>query len=213
MIFMPAYRPAAVVRLLEFISITNGSSNSLVLPTDIQNNDIGILLEGATALSSPPADAIATGFSGLVTTTGTTIRIRASYKKLTTGDAGATMSTGLNGTTGNAKNFLLFRPGKSYTTITPSTWLAQVTDGDPTAQTIAASGQVAPLICIAKTSVQLSTPALSFSPAADDTLFPASTQAVAYKLFQAGASPVNITTDATDAGNVNTLLSGYLRLS
>ena len=184
------------------------SSSTIVIPASAAVGDLAILFDHGNQTGGT-SDVIPTGWTGLVTDAGSPDRIRCSYKKLVGGDPGATI-TGLNATSVN-KLMLVFRPTFSITTITPSTWLAQVTTGNPASQAVSASGQATPLVVCGGAGVFDATAVFSTaSPAFDAEI--ASSNAdiiVGYKIYN--SAPVNHTIDMDDLGR-NGLASGYLKV-
>jgi hypothetical protein len=110
---------------------------------------------------------------------------------------------------------LYFRPNFTISTITASTPVNQGTTGNPTAQTVEASGQTAPLIVLGSIQTTGFTPVFNASttPAFDDTWDTVGlgiNTRVGYKLYN--SSPVNHTIDMDDLGT-NRLTSLWLRVS
>ena len=186
----------------------SSTTSTIVIPAAAAIGDLAVLFDYAEG-SGLPTDVVPTNWTGLVTATVDNFRIRCSRKVLVGGDPGATI-TGMNGSVGNDKVMLVFRPSSAIATVTPSTWLAEVTLGNPASQAISASGQAVPIIVFGCAAINGGTAAFSTaSPAFDAEVAKAQADIIAgYKIYNSG--PANHTIDMNDLGDSNGLASGYL---
>jgi hypothetical protein len=135
--------------ITQVLSATSNNSATITAPSGIQAGDLIVMLDAASADSSPPTAVVPTGFTSIFNVTdAANYRIIASYKKAdgTEGGASITGMVGSGFTNTSAKSILVFRGNAPATTITVGDIGSQLTTGNPTAQTITASSGVAPLI-------------------------------------------------------------------
>jgi hypothetical protein len=110
-----------------------------VLPNNVLADDYAFLFDTSTTTT----DTIPAGWSSIVGTTTTGIRTNVSYKKLVSGDIGATI-TGMAGTT--RKALIVVRGNVAISSITISTPTAEATTSAPANQTIAVTNATEPAI-------------------------------------------------------------------
>lgn len=190
----------------------------IVMPTGVARDDVAVLCDWAADLTLPTS-IIPAGWTALVQATDSSFRrLNALMRQLDGSESGVTL-TGMTGLFA-IKTILVFRPNGAVSNLYPSTWLSEITGGNPSAQTIAASGQPKPAIALAVAAQQGF--GGSFYPAAFSVgSFDATVQSVAtggqvdgastlvgYTLMN--ASPADLTVDKADQGQ-NGLISGYLR--
>ena|SRR3990167_277358 len=201
-------RSSARVSISSTVLSAWSSSSTIVIPATAAVGDLAVLFDFALRTTGVP-DVIPTGWTGLVTdTNGDNTRIRCSYKKLVSGDPGATI-TGLTAAGTANKLMLVFRPSFTIVTITPSTWLAEATEGNPASQLVAASSQAPPLVVCGGAAIISGTAAFSTaSPAFDAEIASANGDIiVGYKIYN--NAPQDHTIDMNDIQQ-NGLASGYL---
>lgn len=186
---------------------------SITCPS-IQAGDVAVLFDWAVNFTGVPTLAIPSGFTQISTNTGTAHRGTVSYKVLSGTESGVSLS-GQTGAAGQNKAILIFRPNGAISTVTTSTWLGEVTTGNPAAQTIAASGQPVPLIRLA-TAAQNVTGSVSFAAGTFDGTVTAGNdgtainQIVGYAVQNSSPSDNNV--DMNDFGT-NWLASGWIRFA
>jgi len=191
-------------------SATSSTSTTITCPT-VQQYDVGILVDFAANGGSTPTQVVPSGFTSLRTDTVGFYRGTASYKVFDGSESGSTL-TGLSGDSRVTKTLLVFRPDAPITSVTASTWLGEATTGDPSSQSISASGQSAPLIRIAGANGSgtiTPTPTGTF----DSTVTQGTgtgRQVVGYSVQN--SSPSDDTVDMNDVGT-NWLVSGWLRFA
>ena len=207
--------PVLFKRQVVSATVLSASSTgpTIVIPASAAAGDLAVLCDYAwkTLGSGDPGDVVPTGWTGLITDyDGDHARIRCSYKVLVGGDPGATV-TGMNSTEED-KVMFVFRPSQSIVTVTPSTWLADATSGDPASQAISASGQATPIIVIGCAVARNNTVAFSTeSPAFDAKVANSdANMLVGYKIYN--TAPADHTVDMNDYVASNALASGYLKM-
>jgi hypothetical protein len=200
---------APAVSSMAFQTSATSTGSTITCPT-VQQYDVGVLIDYASNNFSPePTQAVPSGFTSLATSADGARRGTASYKVFDGTESGAALA-GLAGGLFNSKVLLVFRPNTAIGSVTASTWLTEATTGNPTAQSIAASGGTAPLIRIAGASDNNSvTP--SFSAGTFDGTATQSTGAgrtiAGYAIQNSVGSDDSV--DMNDLG-ANWLVSGWL---
>jgi hypothetical protein len=198
---------------IAFQTSATSKAQTITCPT-IQQNDVAILFDATGNNSGTVSNAIPSGFTQLQTSAGSLVRVTASYKVLDGSESGASFS----GMTGNhmAKVLLIFRPDSVVSSVATSTFLEEMTNGNPAAQTIAASGQTPPLIRLAAAAQNE-----GVTPTFTDGTFDATVGEVSQFLATSvnvgyavqNSSPSDDAVDLGDAGNFNCLMSGWVRFS
>lgn len=194
---------ASVALALFGSAIANAAT--ITWPASVAAGDVAVLFD--VAGSTGPAAVTPSGFTNHVNVTDGFVRNMISSKVCTGSESGSL--TGMSSTTMN-KVLLVFRGGA--TTITPSTFNSQQTAGDPTLQTVAASGGVAPLVVLGMAYGSAGSAAFSTaSPAFDGTVTTATALLITgYKIYN--SAPANHSIDMNDLGS-NFLASGYLAVA
>jgi hypothetical protein len=192
-----------------FNSNTNSTGSTITIPNNVQVDDYAILFDFSTTTT----DTTPTNWTSISKATTTGIRTNISYKKMVSGDLGATI-TGMGGTT--RKILLTFRPNAAVSSVTLSTPGSQATTAAPSNQTISMSGQNRPIIgfaCYASTgSVGTrgwsgGTP-VEFSNVSTSSIF---VKALVYNQ-EFTTTPSNATISMSDNGT-NTLQTFYMGFS
>jgi len=153
-------------------------------------------------------------FNQYTYTTATAMSLAISAERLTTLNSITTNDT--NGAFDHLSYVALyFRPNFTISTITASTPVNQNTPNNPAAQTVAASGQAAPILVFGSIQTTGSTPVFNASTAPTFDNQYAITRSgisarVGYKLYN--SSPVNHTIDTGDFGT-NRLTSFFLQVA
>lgn len=201
--------------LSQVLSATSVDSATITAPDGISAGDLLVLLDGAWDNGgAPPASVVPSGFTSIDTaTTGTTSasRVTMSYK-VAAGTEGGTSLTGLPPADGGAaKALYVFRRSPAATSVSLSSPTSQATDGDPAAQTIAASGGGLPLVALAGYSSSSIDLARTFSPTQDAEIGADGNVVdvrLAYKIYN--SAPEDITIDMSDDGTDNILQGVYI---
>ena len=142
---------------LSFVVSATSTTGSITIPATTRVGDIVILADTSTTVT----DTLPSGFTRISGVTTTGIRTNISYRILTAGQPGSTI-TGMAGTT--RKVLLSFREQSTTTpTLTITTPTTQATTAAPTTQTIAAGGADAASIYIVVGGATSSTPTIGFT--------------------------------------------------
>lgn len=199
------------VSSLAFYNFARSTTSGITVPSGVTTTDFAVLFDRATNSSGDPTDVTPSGWSPLVMSVGSSRRIRASCKILSGADSGASV-TGMNGTGSNVKLMLVLRADRDITSLTASAWdTSGVTDGNPSAQVVAAAGLAVPLAVFGMASVGGSSTAAfsTASPAFDDEIV-GGTDGMLGGYAIHNADPEDHTIDQADLGNNNCLMTGYL---
>lgn len=215
---------AAQGRTWEFVGSASSTDSasvniSSVAPGTEQAGDLCIYIQytrdNASVSAVTPSgftDSVSTGFTGATENA----RGMISYKELAGGEGAV---TGMAVGDGAVKLVLVFRPSEGFSAVDDGTPDSQMTDANPSSDTITVSGETDAVILIgvaasASTSAAFSTA----SPAWDDeftvTAAVDGSQAemvVGYKIYN--SSPSNHTVDAGDMGSSNWLSTLFYKVS
>lgn len=137
-----------------------------------------------------------------------------SAKILTAADVGATV-TGMNTDAGNlTKVMFVFRPNGIISNAISSTWESEISLGNPSSQSVAASGVATPLVVLGIVGSTGSDTAnfSTASPAFTATVLVdggTGSQRMGYTIYN--SSPSSHTIDANDLTGATLLASGYVR--
>lgn len=199
----------AVAPISFVASAVSGNSATITIPATAQGGDVAILFD-INNTGGAGADVVPTGWTGIIGqwNGSNAWRCRISYKILAPGDEGDSI-TGLSATNSD-KIMFVFRGSSPITAVSAEDWALDINENDPSAQTVNAAGQAAPLIVFGMAGVSSGTPAFgTASPAFDATLMQNDLLA-GYKIYD--TAPADHTVDMTDH-STNLLASGFLELS
>ncbi len=212
-------------------SLVQGST-TLTLPAGIQAGDLIVVLDVVMGNTVPSA----------VTPSGFTLALNTSFSNTTSVRsvllykiaAGTESSTNITLMTARVDDngdppvqgecavriAAVFRGSSAITGVTVASTNAQGTSGNPTAQTVTASGGTPPLIVfgvyedavVNNGEIAGAVGTRTMSPAKDAEITTASTGVyLAYKIYN--ETPVDVSVDMNDEGNVNMLQSLYMALT
>jgi len=206
--------PPAVLTTVSFIASTTATAASITAPASINAGDLLVMFDGAITNAGPvPTSVVPTGFTQILELNdGGSARNIWSYK-IAVGNEDGTSITGMDGANTDRKAILQFRGDAPISSVTVQDIGSQITDGDPAAQVVNASGGVVPLIVFAGYRATANITARDFTPAEDAEIFTAPNQGfVKYKIYN--SSPADVTGDMPDSSsNDNALTSFYLELT
>jgi hypothetical protein len=210
---MPMFCPGGGPSSLTFVTTATADATSINVPSGptAAAGDLAILMD----LQSGPSAATTVNPSGwdeIVNSTTTGLRSICSWKILTGGDLGASV-TGMTASGGVvAKMILVVRPNSPITAVSELSVNQQSTSADPTLQTITASNGPAPLIIIGtfRGSGGTPTPSGTLNSTGTALVFAGSVTRGRYHIYN--SSPSDLTWDCNDIGS-QTLLSFYLSVS
>lgn len=202
--------PTIVVHHAALATGASGTQSTITLPGTVVAGDQIIFADRANSVLVTPA-----GYTNFINVVAT-VRLAICRKFSTGSDAGATIN-GMTATGGNWRNFVfVLRRTPTATSATFASINQQATTGDPTTQTVTASGGTPPLIVFGTHGVDVGFNTLVFSPA-EDVLLQNNTSPAAffdfrYKIYNTG--PVDHTVDMADGGTLfNHLASWYVSMS
>lgn len=186
------------------------NTNQITIPAAASVGDIAVLFDMAFQTSGSPTSVTPTGWTKLAETAAGNLRGIASYRQLTSGQPGSTI-TGMNGSERDRKIMCVIHPKYTVNTITPGGWLVRVSTGDPTAISVT-SGSASTNLVVFGFAVGQNTVSLSFSPSATSTKTSGDALKAGYKLYTGPDTTANVTVDTGSAGDSVGLAAGYLRL-
>jgi hypothetical protein len=200
------------VSTITYVGMAESGSANITIPATAQTGDIAALYDLAIS-GSLPALVTPSGWANRVnTTSGVAVRLAVSTKILESGDAGASI-TGMDGSSLDTKMMLVFRPNILIGTATYSTFTGEATTGDASSQSIAASGQSAPVLVIAGCGTNSGPVFSTASPAFDAEVTATVNLRMGYKIYNAGSTPASHTIDMASLGSRNSLWGGYIALT
>jgi hypothetical protein len=196
---------------IAFRTSATSSATTLTAPSTIVAGDLLVWSENSVNLSTIPTSVVPTGFTSISNNTvGTNRRIITAYKIADSGDASSTI-TGM--TTNNAlTKMLLVFSTNGATSASVFDIEYETTNNDPAAQTITSGSGTPPLVSIGY--MRTGTGTCSMTPTEDGVVSTSSDVAGSFFLYKIyNSSPADVTVDATDGGNNNTINSFYIQVS
>lgn len=183
-----------------------GTATTITMPNSAKVDDYAILFDNSSATTN----TIPSGWSSITGVTTSGIRTNISYKKLVSGDLGATV-TGMAATT--RKVLLVFTPNAPVTTLTISTPTTQASTATPNNQTVTAGSapSTTPVIsfwCAGSTG----TPTVTLAGTTQISSISTSGVVAAFRQWNQGETPSNQTASTADGGT-NTFQSFFLRFA
>lgn len=193
---------------ISLFSSTNATASTIAWPASIQAGDVAIISDEAFTIGTV-TPVTPSGFTNIVTVGGASGKpLHMLSRKILDGSETGSI-TGLNGGLGNGKILYIFRGNRAITSVTPSTWNSEATDGDPTAQNVASPSSLPAVVLGMAYGSGGSASFTTASPAFDATqgYGTGATSIGGYKIYN--SSPAGHTIDAAD-NSINILASGYL---
>lgn len=189
---------AAPFTTLSFRSSATSTASTLTAPGDIQAGDLLVWWDSGVAGFSAPASVVPTGFTeiqnvSVVSAAGA--RGILAYKIADGTEAGATLS-GI--TSSPAKILAVFKGDGPISTATVQSTNGQATTGNPSAQSVAASGHTPPLVVIGAYGASATLDPRTFSPAEDAEISANTFHYLKYKIYN--SSPADHSIDMDDEG-------------
>lgn len=203
--FMPdVAQPATVAKVLD---ATSTDSGTITYPGGIEAGDMIFLWHGAQDDFATPSDVTPSGFTNLTNQSGTVTRFRIDRKF-----AVGTESGNLNVITADVwseARMVIFRRSPAGTQgNTAGSTQAQLTTGNPSAQTQDGSAQTPTIVVMGFYMASSSVDPRTFSPAADGE-FGSGQAYIKWKIYNEGDTIVSHSIDMNDEGTVNFLASLY----
>lgn len=198
--------PYSLFSGVTFVASATSTSSGIVIPATAQVGDLAYLVDVGDEVAGGSAPA---GWTTVITTNYTGAYCVHSLKILTSGEPGSTV-TGMNGTDGNWKVCLVFRPSSSVSNVAISSYNGEGSTGNPSTQNVTVVGQTTPVIVIASTFSNNGFPAFVTETPAFSQTITQSRQVVGFTIYN--ESPQNHAVDMGDPGTQNIIQSGYIRL-
>jgi hypothetical protein len=204
--FVDTSTPLSAVTNVYLNGQSTSTGTTIAMPNSAKVGDYAILFD----TSSATTNTIPSGWTSITGVTTTGIRQNISYKKLVSGDLGATI-TGMASTT--RKVLLVFTPNAPVTTLTISTPISQATTLQPNPQgvTAGASPTTTPVIsfwCGSSTGA----PAVTLAGTTMVQSVSTSGVQVRFRQWNQGETPANQTASMSDSGT-NAFQSFFIRFA
>lgn len=210
--FLPGTFPGPVMAsafLLRLLASVPSTSSTVDVPASVVAGDLLVLADRADANTGTPTYAIPSGFTELQNNNMSQRRQIISYKLAVGGEASSSLS-GLSGTAGQRKVLLVFRGTTPIAGITAAGNVGTITDSNPAAQDVLASGGTPPLVVVAAFgSSGYASGEESASPALDAVVVATDRLGFGYKVYNSAPADHNI--DIADQGNGNAVQGGYIQ--
>ena len=202
---------ASVLTALVQVNSANSTAATITAPANIQPGDLLVLWQSAANIGSPPTLVQPTGFTTISNQPAGGTRFNMCYKIADGTEDGATL-TGMDASAAgsDAKSLLQFRGNIPITSVSVVDLETQFTLGNPTSQTVNASGGQAPLIVLAGYDSTNAIDPRTFTPAKDGEINSGVNHYFAWKIYN--SSPADVTVDMDDEGD-NALHTYYLACS
>lgn len=195
------------------------NAETITVPAGVIAGDLIVLHDNAINSgggSSPSDSVVPDGFTSVVDQgahPSASVRQIVSYKIADGSEAGTSL-TGMVGTFSSGKTLAVFRGNNPISSVNASTPNEQITSGNPTAQSVLASGGTPPLIVFGfyGTEGNISGTTGLMSPTQDGSIIsPDNHCRFLWKVYN--SSPADVTVDIGDVGNNNSMSSFFLAVS
>lgn len=218
--FLPGWFPCIAAAVPKLVSITqvastsNELTDSITAPAGIIAGDLIVCLNIAESGGAGPTTAVPSGFTSInnvtVTTPGSNVQRSILSYKLAVGTEASSTLTGMVGA--YTLIILVFRGNAPAALLTVASVNGQATAGNPTAQSVTASGGVVPLVVLGAYWTQGVVNPRTFTPTKDGEVSNGSQSGwIAWKIYN--ASPANVSIDMDDEGDGNSLQSCYIQMA
>lgn len=198
----------SVLSSFSLVGTSTGSDTSIEINgLSIASGDLAFIFNTADGSGSNPADDTPSGFTKLRTALLNTRRCSIFAKIL---DGTETTVTGLDGASGEEWILLVLRPDATLSSFVDNdTGNNQATSGNPSSQTITASGETPPVVLYGVMHSSSAVNPRTTSPTMTEISGPSTNVYAHYYIYNDGDTPANHTYDKDDDGT-NFLQSGYL---
>jgi hypothetical protein len=211
-------RSATLTSLVQQASANaTGTGNPAVTMPTVIAGDIAVWQDRAVnSGSTPPASAVPSGFTQIATSA---VNVTAGARLTTAikrcdGTESGTSLTGMSGTGTNRRQVVTFRGNVPVASISVQDAASEGTDNNPAAQVVNASGQVTPILLIGSYTASSAVDPRGMTPAKDGELQgPTNIQWLAWKFYNVGSTPADVTVDMDDESVDNNLHSCYVLCS
>lgn len=216
---VPSAGGGASALSFSLVGYSTSTSTTISMPSGTVIGDWAILFDACVLNESGVPSATPSGWASIANTElsgAYSYRMSVSHKVLTSTSTITGMSSPGSAVSDEkaVKILFVFRPTTSIVTTTASTWNAELTTGNPSAQTVTASGVQAPLIVFGFAAYEGSS-APAFTTATPAMTYVTKSAAalsirVGYTVYN--TSPANQSLDIADTGTQG-LQSGYVRFT
>jgi hypothetical protein len=185
---------------MTYITNSNSLSSTITIPATATTGDIAVLWD----FSQTNSQVVPSGWTPIGSAGTTSHRLTVSYRQLTAGQAGSSVS-GQGGTT--RKVMAIFRGNNPPTTISPTLYGQQATTATPSAQTIIAPAGSLPYIFFSGHGVSTSGGSRTWNTGSPVEISASSGSTVwgRFQIFNSSGA-TNTTVSMTDAGT-NSMIS------
>jgi hypothetical protein len=209
-----AYGGVVAADSISLFASATSTAATINFPASIIAGDLIVLLDFAADAASIPTEVVPTNFTQIGTSLALANRRQVASYKLALGTESGAL-TGMDGNASDQKAMYVFRLNNIATSLTVSTPNAQAAATDPTAQNVAASGGVAPLVVFgcyscAAGAVDPRTFTVGGVGAKDGEINASTLAYLAYKIYN--TSPADVSVDMADEGT-NYLKSFYIEMA
>lgn len=209
--FMPSSSAALTTITQQSSSTAGGSGATITAPASINAGDLIVLIDYAINATGLPTEVVPSGFTSISSVSSGKTRCILSYKKAD-GTEGSSSITGMSSNINVMyKVIVTFRGDVAATTITSNDPDGEATTGNPTAQTVTASGGSSPLVVIGGYASNNNVNPRTMSPAKDGEVGSSTVAYIAWKIYN--SSPADVSVDMDDEGSaVHCLTSCYIEM-
>ncbi|WP_461521449.1 hypothetical protein [Porticoccus sp.] len=189
-------------------------NSNITIPATAQTGDFAVLFDWSVVASGSPASVVPSGWNAVSNVVSTLYRAIISWRIIQSGDPGLTI-TGMTLAAEGLKQMIVWQGNLPVTSVVASTFEGEIGAGiNPAAQTIAAFGQVAPVLSVAH-SVNSDSSTATFNVGTfTQTVSSTNTrQLVGYRLMNNAPLTSSVDKPADHSTKGNCLQSGYFVLS
>jgi hypothetical protein len=205
--------------LIDLRASVYAETQTIVVPGSVQEGDVLVLIDRTLTTGSTPTNVVPAGFTELITVTNAARRITISQRVANSTTAGTTL-TGMLGGTATLKTLLALSTNKTNPTVTFGTMQSSgLTDGDPPAVSVNASGQTAPLAVLGFFSASnlvepniVGANNINYAENAE-SIGASPNLLVSYSIYNYAPPSGSITFDMPDEGTGNLINAVFFRIS
>lgn len=218
--FLPGMFPAGAASGaagLSSISVADSTvdqtlSSTVTAPSDIIAGDLIVLWNLSENTAGAVSSVIPSGFTEIATSSQSQQRCTSSYKLADGSEASASLTV-MDGDSRRYKAIYVFRGDVPATSVTLSSSVgSQSTSGNPSSQSVIASGGTPPLVVLGFYGAFSTIDPRTFSPSSDGEIGSSDSRMfIDYKIYN--ESPADVTIDMDDEGASNHLHSCYIEMA
>ena len=206
---------APLTTLSQVLSATS-SASTITAPAGIQAGDLILFMDhGENLAPGAPAAVAPNDFTAITDSITDPFGRTTLYYKIANGTEGSSSLTGMSGTDYQQKLICVFRGDVPIKAVTIQNLQSTVTDNNPSSIAITSGSGAVPMIVVGCYFVY-NTGAVNprtFSPAKDGEVANSDDMYIAWKFYDVGETPANVTIDMDDEGFENILIGLYIECS